>query len=276
MRKLTNRVLWALPILCLAALTASAGTVSLSWNSASNADGYRVYYGTAPGNYAFAYDAGSRTQATIGGLQDCREWYFAVKAYNNSGESQAFSGEVSGWPRPTISQPVVRRQGDQFTMTIRGSNFQSGASVSTDNPRVLLGAPVVTGCDTIELVATIEPTAPGVRAAEVGSWLLEIVNPDSVFGDLSNGIQVLINPARFDLYSEQGPSQGRVDARDTIALSRPFGARDGESLYDPDADLNGDGWIDGQDLAFLATNLGSCWSSSAADWSLAACPESLR
>ena len=171
MRKLTTRVVMTLAlILFLSHLpVVFAGSVSLSWNAAENADGYRVYYGTASGNYTFMEEVGNRTDATISGLQDCTEWFFAVKAFNLSGESESFSGEISGWPRPTISAPVVSQQGDQFTMTIRGTNFQSGATVTTNNPRVLLGAPSVTACDTIELVATVEPTASGIRAAEVGN-----------------------------------------------------------------------------------------------------------
>lgn len=264
-------------VFCIAAFgLAPAGTVSLSWNPAVNADGYRVYYGTAPGQYAFSRDIGNNTSAAINGLQDCTEWFFAVKAYNLTGESVGFSGELSGWPRPTIDVPIVRRQGEQFTMTIRGSNFQPGLSVTTNNSNVTLGAPSVTACDTVELVATIEPTIPGVRPAEIGTWALEVVNPSTVFGSRSDGLQVLIEPLRFDVYNGAGPSQGRLDARDAITLSRPFGSREGDVLYNPDTDFNGDGWIDGQDLAYLASNLGGCWSSQLADWDVNSCPEGLR
>jgi len=253
-----------------------AGTVNLSWNSAANADGYRVFYGTAPGQYAFNRDIGNRTSAAIDGLQDCTQWYFAVKAYNLTGESDQFSGELSGWPRPTIDLPIIRKQGEQFTMTIQGSNFQSGLNVTTNNPNVLLGAPSVTACDTVELIATIEPTVPGVRPAEIGAWALEVINPSAVFGLRPDGIQVLIEPSRFDLYSTDGPSRNRLDARDVVTLSRPFGSREGDPLYEPNSDFNGDGWVDGQDLAYLASDLGGCWSPTLADWNINSCPEGLR
>ena len=45
-------------------------------------------------------------------------------------------------------------------------------------------------------------------------------------------------------------------------------------LYDPDFDFDGDGWVDGQDLAYLASNMGRCWDGAA--WTLAACPANLR
>ena len=279
MRNSRSRVLKTLMffVLCsVFAATSWAGTVNLSWNTAANADGYRVYYGTAPGQYAFTRDIGNQTTTAIDGLQDCTEWYFAIKAYNLTGESDAFSGELSGWPRPTIDVPIVRKQGEQFTMTIRGTNFQPGIGVTTNNPNVILGVPSVTACDTVELVATVEPTVPGVRAAEIGNWALEVVNPSSVFGLRSNGLQVLIEPSRFDIYNVSGPSANRLDARDAVTLSRPFGSREGDALFDPNSDFNGDGWVDGQDLAYLASDLGGCWSPAIADWDVSSCSEGLR
>ena len=58
--------------------------------------------------------------------------------------------------------------------------------------------------------------------------------------------------------------------RDTIWLSRLFAAREGQADYYPDADFNGDGWVDGNDLAYLVSNLGRCWNGS--NWSVSAGP----
>jgi hypothetical protein len=57
-------------------------------------------------------------------------------------------------------------------------------------------------------------------------------------------------------------------------MGRLFGTEAGDALYNPDLDMDGDGWVDGEDLSYLASNFGECWSGT--DWSAAACPESLR
>jgi hypothetical protein len=54
-------------------------------------------------------------------------------------------------------------------------------------------------------------------------------------------------------------------------LHVPVGAKD-----DADDDFDGDGWVDGDDLAYIASNLGRCWSASAKNWSLSACPTGLQ
>src|SRR5215470_4257913 len=80
-----------------------AGTVSIAWDPVTDADlaGYRVYYGTSPGNYTQSVDVGNITSTTISGLTDCTNYYFGVKAYDTAAnESATFSNEISGWPRP--------------------------------------------------------------------------------------------------------------------------------------------------------------------------------
>ncbi|MDD5773894.1 MAG: fibronectin type III domain-containing protein [bacterium] len=52
------------------------------------------------------------------------------------------------------------------------------------------------------------------------------------------------------------PVENRVDGYDLIMLSISFGSRIGDDYYNPNADLNGDGVIDGIDLSILANNFG--------------------
>lgn len=253
-----------------------AGSISLAWDPVPGANGYRVYYGPASGQYTQSSDRGNVTQTVINGLADCTTWYLAVKAYNVIGESPGFSNEVIGWARPQVTSltPSARKQGEQFTLTVTGTNFQSGASLEVANPNVFLASTTVLDCSHVQAAVTIEPTAAGVRPAEVGLFDVTVVNPDNVFGLRANGFEVQIEPARFDLMNQPGPSQGRLDGRDTIEVSTMFGGREGDALYHPDGDFNGDGWIDGQDLAYLAGNLGKCWTGSA--WAVAACPAGLQ
>lgn len=261
-----------------------AGTISLAWDPVSNAGGYRVYYGTSSGQYTSVYDAGNSTQVDLTVSGDCLTYYTAVKAYNAQGESAEYSNEVSGWPRPQIAglQPAAAFQGSQITLNINGANFQSGADLVVDtsslptdvagDPLVRLENVVVVSCDRIQAMLTVEPTVRGVRAMQVGEFPvgLEVRNPDSVFGSRISDLEVLFNQARADINRSDSATQDRADGKDLAWLAYAHGSAEGGAYYNPDADLDGDGLVDGVDLAYLAARFGMCWDGSG--WSNGACP----
>jgi hypothetical protein len=270
----SKRHLWigAMVTLALAASYAQAGSVSLAWSPVQGAAGYRIYYGLSSGNYGTPMDVGSATEATLSNLLDCTAYYIAVKAYNGAGESAGFSNEVTGWARPvvTATTPSAKMQGGEAAVVIQGLNFKPGASVSIDNPRVALGPATVVGCDRIQIDLEIAPATAGLRAAQVGRYTIDVVNPDGTFGKRTQGFEVLANPARFDVNQSDATTRGRIDGRDTVWLARLFGSQENlDVLYDPDFDLDGNGWVDGGDLAYLASNLGRCWSGTT--WTVEAC-----
>ena len=82
---------------------------------------------------------------------------------------------------------------------------------------------------------------------------------------------VLIEPSRFDVNQSDEGTAGRIDGKDTVWLARHFGSQEGGPTYDPDYDFNGDGWIDGSELAHLGSEFGECWNGSG--WSGSACPQ---
>ena len=258
---------WGLAALtCLAAFGASgarAGTVDLEWDGVAGATGYKVYYGLASGQYTQVKDVGNRTTTTMGNLTDCTDYFMAVKAYNPYGESTVFSNEVNGWARPALTgtAPAVM-QGQQVTVDLVGANFKPGAVVEINNPHVEVASVAALSCNRLQLIATVDPLAPGLRAAQIGSFEITVQNPSDVFGRKSNAFIVKINPARFDVNKSDTKTRDRLDGKDTVWLSRTFGARDGDALYAPDHDFTGDGWIDGEDLAYLASNLGKCWKGT--------------
>ena len=49
---------------------------------------------------------------------------------------------------------------------------------------------------------------------------------------------------------------GRVDIADLVRLALAFGARNGEEHFDAEADINGDGIVDGFDLNILSEFFG--------------------
>ncbi len=258
--------------------SAQAGSIVLSWDPTPNATGYHVYYGTSSGTYDSTPITTYGTSATIDGLQDCRTYFVAVKAFNSAGESPDFSNELSGWSRPTIASttPSSIMQGDQVVMDIAGANFQSGARVEFGNPQIVLASVAVLGCNHIQLLATVEPTAKSVRPAPIGPVDVVVSNLNSIFGAKSQVFQVQINPARFDINQTDATTTNRIDGKDTVFLSRAFGINESDPNYNADDDFDGDGWVDGNDLSYIAANLGKCWSSTTKSWTVSACPSALQ
>ena len=81
----------------------TSGSVTLTWSvPTANADetaltdlaGYKVYYGTASESYTTPIDAGNVTTYTVTGLST-GTYYFAVTAYNSTGDESGFSNEAS-------------------------------------------------------------------------------------------------------------------------------------------------------------------------------------
>jgi hypothetical protein len=258
-------------------MPARAGDINLAWDPTPGATAYHVYFGTTPGVYSGSITT-SGASATISGLQDCTSHFVAVKAVNGAGESVQYSNEISGWPRPAVtsSGSLKVMQGKQAVLDVVGANFQPGATVELGDSHILLGSVSVLSCTHLQVLATVEPTAPNVRPAEVGTKDVTIVNPDYVYGLQAQGFEVVINPARFDINRSDSATTNRIDGKDTIYLSRAFAASEPSPAYDPDYDFDGNGWIDGTDLNYIAINLGRCWSSSSGAWSSSACPSSLQ
>ena len=75
---------------------AIAGEATLSWNANSEPDlaGYKVYYGTSSGQYGTPIDVGNQTTHSLSGIP-VGEYFFAVSAYDTSGNQSGFSTEVS-------------------------------------------------------------------------------------------------------------------------------------------------------------------------------------
>ena len=76
-----------------------AGTASLAWNANSETDlaGYKIYKATSSGAYGapVATLPKTTTNYTVTGLQTGTTYFFAITAYDNTGNESPYSGEVS-------------------------------------------------------------------------------------------------------------------------------------------------------------------------------------
>lgn len=81
--------------------------ITVSWDEViQNSDGtpitdlqgYRIYYGTVPGNYDVVVDVRNEISHRIGGFVVGITYFFAVTAYDFSGNESEFSEEVSFTP----------------------------------------------------------------------------------------------------------------------------------------------------------------------------------
>jgi len=91
-------------VIFLSASFAFPYSVTLSWNAPTkNADGtplvdlagYKVYYRNSSGGFSQSINAGNVTTKTVSNLTDGIDYYFAVTAYDTSGNESGYSNEVS-------------------------------------------------------------------------------------------------------------------------------------------------------------------------------------
>jgi hypothetical protein len=115
------RTLYILLSLCLMIILpvshVFAADLTLSWTPPSaNADGsaltdlngYIIYYGTASGNYTYSIDAGNVISYRIDSLVPGFEYYFAVTAYDISGNESTYSREVRMYvTNNDVAPPVI-------------------------------------------------------------------------------------------------------------------------------------------------------------------------
>lgn len=80
------------------------GSAKLSWSPptanedgspANDLAGYRIYIGTEPGRYGAPIDVGLVSEYVINGLEIGRTYYFAMTAFDSSGNESALSNELA-------------------------------------------------------------------------------------------------------------------------------------------------------------------------------------
>lgn len=96
-------------ILLLLPTVLFSATISWDANGESDLAGYKIYYGESAGSYTELLDVGNVTSYQIQ-LTPAINYYFAVTAYDYSGNESTFSEEVSfvepGFPQEPLGPPL--------------------------------------------------------------------------------------------------------------------------------------------------------------------------
>ncbi len=97
----SSRIACVFVVACLLGVSsARAGGFALAWDASAGAVGYKVYWGTAAGQYTASRDVGNVLRFGLDGFGDCTARFFAVSAYDAAGET-GYSDAVS-WPGPVV------------------------------------------------------------------------------------------------------------------------------------------------------------------------------
>jgi len=169
-------VLFAIMI-SLNASTAFASVVTLSWDApTTNADGttltdlagYNVYYGTSSGNYSQNIDVGNVLNYMASNLENGVVYYFAVTAYDTSGNESDYSNEVSGLAISIFECNLIPNTG----VIPRGGTlvFQANVMNYTDESATVVLASQVTYPDGTESSFLIGPLDKFFEPYQSKSW----------------------------------------------------------------------------------------------------------
>ncbi|MFQ5650481.1 MAG: Ig-like domain-containing protein [bacterium] len=148
------------------AAVAMAVTVTVSWDANTESDlaGYNIYIGESSGNYTGVVDVGNVTEFTWNNLQDGKTYFFAVTAYDFSGNESDFSAEVSvtlsgnGDTNPPELIDVVVRGETQldvvFSEVVDQTSAQSALNYTISNGVQVLGAVLDANATVVHLITT--------------------------------------------------------------------------------------------------------------------------
>ena len=93
--------------------------------------GYRIYYGTASGQYVTSVEVGSVVTATITDLTVGISYYFAVTAFNADGDESDFSNEYKFVPGLNVVQ--LRVANGHCVLTVMGLAGQTYEILATQD-----------------------------------------------------------------------------------------------------------------------------------------------
>lgn len=250
--KLILIILLSLLLLSLSHPTAWADNATLSWipptthvdgTPLTDLVGYKVYYGTASGTYTQVVDAGltatpSTPTYTVINLVTGNTYYFAVTAYNTSGNESSYSNEVS--KSFSVTTTTIPGATTTTTTTIPGATSTTTVTVTTTSTTLDTTPPgdvqnftAVAGDQQITLSWTDPPDLDyaGVRILYRTDRFPTNINDGTLLGDftglpnenmsttqtgLQNGVTYYYSAHSYDIY---GNIQSTAQASATPSAS---------------------------------------------------------
>ena len=116
---------------------------------------------------------------------------------------------VGGTPSVTSANPSSGKRGQTETVTITGTNFESGVTLTTNNSRIGVSHVVESGTDTITATFTISGTA------SLGGVSVKVTNPD---GTTATG-NVFTVVSGTPSVTSANPSSGKRDQTETVTIT---------------------------------------------------------
>jgi hypothetical protein len=101
-------------------LSWTATTANIDGSPLEDIEGYRVYYGTESKKYKVSYDVRNVTTYKVDDLVDWKTYYFAVTAYDTSGNESPYSEEIS-----------IKKIPSQYTLTVNKGGRCTGVVTSS-------------------------------------------------------------------------------------------------------------------------------------------------
>lgn len=232
----------AVTLLAFSALfyAAEAAELTVGW-AAANDDataGYDLEVLDQEGTLLFTLNAGEGTRVVVTGLADGVVYTFRVRPYDEQGNrARKPSSVLVTSPKPRVDSVtgMTLVEGSPARMEVRGANFLPGARVLSRREGVRVLSQQVVSHDLLFMEVLASPGA-GLVPAD-----LLVVNPVRKTEDY-----VRTHPEVLDL-----DSSGAIDEIDQELVQAAFGRRAGEAGYQAALDPNGDGVIDGEDLALI-------------------------
>jgi len=102
----------------ISAITSTYESITLQWDTVSDADGYRVYWDTNSGTpYANSTDIGDVLEYTIIGLTPGTRYYVSMTAYDSESRESDYSDEET-IAANNLSRPIVTLTDTETTITV--------------------------------------------------------------------------------------------------------------------------------------------------------------
>lgn len=241
----------AATVLLAGAGSAPAGELSLAW-ARSHDDvtaGYLVEVLDTTGTLVDTLDAKDKTRATVTGLADGTLYRFRIRPYDQWGHNAKVpSAEIVTMAAPRID--MLSRwddAGGTATLELLGANFAPGARVVARRTGLVVGETTVV--DTGRLQAVVKN--PGGVSPMAEDFL--VVNPVRRSEEYLDAHPELtdidqdgaVAEADAQLVARAFGAAGRVEVRAAAAGAGPR----------PELDVNGDGLIDGEDVAAVRARM---------------------